>query len=202
VGFDSTGLAVGAYNAVLCVTSNDPQTPLVEVPVTLTVQQQTGNLVCNTAPITIPSGGAATPYPSTIAASGFGTSLTDVNVHLYDMNHTWPNDVDILVVGPQGQNLIIMSDAGGSLDIVNVDLVFDDAAAGPLPDEGQITSGTYQPTNWEGTADTFPAPAPAPSGATQLATFNGTNPNGTWSLFVVDDLAGDSGNISVAGAWR
>ena len=38
VGFNSTGLAVGTYNATLCVTSNDPQTPLVEVPVSLTVQ--------------------------------------------------------------------------------------------------------------------------------------------------------------------
>ncbi len=38
VTFDSTGLAVGTYNAKLCVNSNDPTTPLVEVPVSLTVQ--------------------------------------------------------------------------------------------------------------------------------------------------------------------
>ncbi len=37
VSLNSTGLAVGAYNAVLCVTSNAPQTPLVEVPVSLEV---------------------------------------------------------------------------------------------------------------------------------------------------------------------
>ena len=197
VGFNSTGLAAGTYNALLCVTSNDPQRPLVEVPVTLTVGQA-GNVVCNTGAITIPSSGAATPYPSTIVVAGQGTSLTDVNVRLLGMNYTWPDDIDILLVSPAGQNIIIMSDAGGSLDLINVDLTFDDAAASTLPDSTQITSGTYKPTNY-GTGDTFPAPAPTPSTATQLAIFNGTNPNGTWQLFVVDDLSGDSGNI--AGGW-
>jgi hypothetical protein len=41
VGFNSTGLAAGTYNAKLCVNSNDPTTPLVEVPVSLTVEQAT-----------------------------------------------------------------------------------------------------------------------------------------------------------------
>jgi hypothetical protein len=91
-----------------------------------------------------------------------------------------------------------MSDAGGSNDLVNVDLIFDDAAASQLPDSSQITAGTYKPTNY-GAGDTFPAPAPAPSSATTLSTFDGTNPNGTWSLYVVDDTGGDSGNL--AGGW-
>lgn len=43
------------------------------------------------------------------------------------------------------------------------------------------------------------APVPAYSGATQLATFNGQSPNGTWSLWVRDDATGDSGSIS--GGW-
>jgi hypothetical protein len=37
VTFDSTGLAVGTYTGTLCVTSNDPVTPLIEVPLTLDV---------------------------------------------------------------------------------------------------------------------------------------------------------------------
>jgi subtilisin-like proprotein convertase family protein len=158
-------------------------------------------LVCNFDPIAVPgtgSSGVASPYPSNIVVAGQPTLLTDVNVKLFGMNHTFPDDIDILVVGPQGQNLIIMSDAGGSFGLANVDLVFDDSAAGTLPDNAQITSGTYQPTNF-GAGDPFPAPAPVPSGATQLAAFNGTNPNGTWSLYVVDDAGDDSGNIS--GGW-
>ncbi len=37
LGFDATGLAPGTYEATLTITSNDPATPAVEVPVTLTV---------------------------------------------------------------------------------------------------------------------------------------------------------------------
>ncbi len=39
VTFDSTGMAAGVYEALLCVESNDPETPVVEVPVTLTVEE-------------------------------------------------------------------------------------------------------------------------------------------------------------------
>jgi hypothetical protein len=37
VGFDSTGLAVGTYNANLCLSSNDAAHPMTVVPVTMTV---------------------------------------------------------------------------------------------------------------------------------------------------------------------
>jgi hypothetical protein len=49
VSFDSTGLAVGEYAAVLCVTSNDPASPLVQVPVSLTVVEDGGGepVVCD-----------------------------------------------------------------------------------------------------------------------------------------------------------
>ncbi|GAB4582002.1 MAG: hypothetical protein Fur0022_47540 [Anaerolineales bacterium] len=156
------------------------------------------NLACNPAAIAIPNSGSSSPYPSDIVLSGVGDTLLDVNVHLLDVSHTWPDDLDLLLVGPQGQNLIIMSDAGSSTDLNAVDLVLDDAAASPLPDSSAITSGTYRPANY-GTGDSFPAPAPVPSSATTLATFNGTNPNGTWSLYIVDDASGDSGVVN--GGW-
>ncbi len=100
-----------------------------------------------------------------------------------------------MLVGPGGQSALIMSDAGGGLDVVNVNLTFDDAAAAGLPDATQIISGTFQPTNFDTTTDVFPAPAPVPGGSA-LSVFNGTNPNGTWSLYVRDDLGADFGSIS------
>jgi VCBS repeat-containing protein len=48
VTFDSTGLSAGVYDGTLCVTSNDPANPLVEVPLTLTVEE--GNI----APVAVP----------------------------------------------------------------------------------------------------------------------------------------------------
>ncbi|HRQ41014.1 MAG TPA: DUF4397 domain-containing protein [Chloroflexota bacterium] len=155
-------------------------------------------LICNTDPVSIPSSGPATPYPSTITVGGLEPAITDVNVHLVGLSHTWPDDIDILVVGPEGENLIIMSDAGGSADLVGVDLTFDDDAPGPLPDSTQIVAGIYQPTDYE-PGDTFDPPAPTPSAATTLATFNGTNPNGDWNLFIMDDTGSDSGELT--GGW-
>jgi serine protease len=163
-----------------------------------TMDEPSEIIACNANAITIPSSGAAVPYPSAITVIGAASELDSVKVHLYGLNHAWPDDIDILLVGPAGQNLIIMSDAGGSASLTNVNLTFDDAAAAQLPDSSQIVSGVYRPTNY-GAGDTFPAPAPAPSAATQLSLFNGTDPNGQWQLFVVDDAAGDSGSIS--GGW-
>src|SRR5206468_9999977 len=142
----------------------------------------------NSTTIIIPASGTsgtATPYPSDIVVAGQGT-VTKVTVTINGLTHTFPDDIDMLLVGPAGQNAIIMSDAGGSFDVVGVVLTLDDAAATALPDNAQIVSGTFQPANY-GTGDTWPAPAPAPLGGSELSIFNGTDPNGTWSLLFVTD---------------
>ena len=56
-----------------------------------------------------------------------------------------------------------------------------------MPDNTAIVAGSYKPANYE-PGDPFPAPAPTPTGNVALSTFDGTNPNGTWSLYVVDDV--------------
>lgn len=156
----------------------------------------------NTAAIQIPDSGPATPYPSEINVSGFVNTakVKDVNLSLNNFSHTFPDDVDVLVVGPQGQNAIVMSDVGGGTDVSSITLKLDDAATTALPDKAQLQSGSYQPRNRGPDGDdVFPAPAPAPSGGETLAVFGGTNPNGPWQLFVVDDAARDTGEI--AGGW-
>src|SRR6185369_13315613 len=45
----------------------------------------------------------------------------------------------------------------------------------------------------------FAAPAPAGSFSNPLSILNGSNPNGTWALYVLDDSPGDQGSIS--GGW-
>jgi subtilisin-like proprotein convertase family protein len=159
----------------------------------------------NGAPITIndrtSTTGAATPYPSSIVVGGLG-NITGMTVTLSNFNHSFPDDVDVLLVGPAGQKYILMSDVGGGLALNNVTLTFSDSGTA-LPDSGQIVSGTVRPTNI-GATDTFPAPAPAgpynnppTAGAATFATvFNGQAANGTWSLYVGDDAAGDVGIIS------
>ncbi|MEY2489062.1 MAG: hypothetical protein QOC70_1004, partial [Verrucomicrobiota bacterium] len=151
----------------------------------------------NPASISIPDSGPGAPYPSNISVA-LGGAITKVTVRLNNLSHTFPADIDILLVGPGGQNAIIMSDVGGGDDVTGVTLTLDDAATVSMPG-ALLTTGTYTPTN-TGTGDTWPAPAPAPSGGSLLSVFNGTNPNGTWSLYVVDDAAADLG--SFAGGWE
>ena len=135
--------------------------------------------------------GSAAPYPASTNVSGLTGNITNITVTVKNLTSTFPDDVDVLLVSPTGANLILMSDTGGSDDITNTYITFDDAAASSLPDATTLISGTYKPTNI-GTGDTFNAPAPAPSANTTLAAaFNGTNPNGVWNFFFVDDLGAD-----------
>jgi uncharacterized delta-60 repeat protein/uncharacterized repeat protein (TIGR01451 family) len=151
---------------------------------------------------TATSVGRATPYPSTIVISNLPGTITKVTVTLNNLTHDYPDDIDILLVSPTGQKVTLMSDAGGFNPLSNCILTLDDAASSPLPDTAQITSGAYRPANYAGagTADSFPPPAPAgPYDNSLLSSFIGIDPNGTWSLYVVDDAEGQSGNI--AGGW-
>jgi hypothetical protein len=81
-----------------------------------------------------------------------------------------------------------------------VNLTFDDEAAGTLPNEAQITSGSYRVSQFETalSAGTL-SPAPAPGFVGSLDIFDGLNPNGQWSLYAYDDQSGDVG--SIAGGW-
>ncbi|AKV67086.1 Alkaline phosphatase [Microcystis panniformis FACHB-1757] len=162
------------------------------------ISEETLPIFSNPNPITIPSSGTSTPYPSTINVSGLSGNINSLKVTLTNLSHTWPDDIDVLLVGPTGTKALLMSDVGGSSGVNNVTLTFDPTATSSLPDSGLITSGSYKATDFE-TGDFFNAPAPGGPYGTDFSVFNGINPNGTWSLYVVDDAGGDAGTI--AGGW-
>lgn len=147
--------------------------------------------------------GRATPYPSELTVSNQVGAITKLTVTLLNLTHEYPGDIDMLLVGPSGTNVMLMSDAMGSGSLYNVTLTFDDAAPSTLPAQGAVPSGTYRPINYGPVlSDPFPAPFPLPAPlpyGTNLAVFNGTSANGVWRLYVVDDAAGQDGNI--AGGW-
>src|SRR4029453_6258085 len=134
--------------------------------------------------------GTGNPYPANISVGGLTGTVTNVTVTLNNFTSTFPDDTDILLVAPNGNNLVLMSDVGGADDITNTYITLDDAAATSLPDSTKLLTGTFKPTNIVA-GDPFPAPAPAPSAnSTFAAAFNGIDPDGTWSLYAVNDLAG------------
>ncbi len=157
----------------------------------------------NSSVIVINQFGPASPYPSTINVSGVTGVVSKMRVTFTKLSHTYPDDIDALLAGPQGQKLILMSDAGGSTAIVNKTLTFDGVAGATLPNEAVINAGSFLPSNYDsGTepgGDIFPAPAPVGAVASSFLAFNSSDPNGTWSLFIHDDGGNDAGSIS--GGW-
>lgn len=142
------------------------------------------------------------PYPSTIQVSGLTKGVSDVDVTLHGFSHPRPADVDLMLVGPQGQRAVLMSNAGaGGGAAGGGSLRFDDEAAAALPrtlGTGVLfPTGSHRPGDYGSFDDAFPPPAPDRVGsAPSMTTFDGTNPNGTWKLFVLDTAFGQEGSIS------
>jgi subtilisin-like proprotein convertase family protein len=159
--------------------------------------RNTDGITINDSLITSPPN-IATPYPSEITVSGLSGTVTDVNLKLGGLRHTEPPDIDVLLVGPSGANAIVMSDVGGLDPVRKLHLLLDDEAASSLPNGSPLTGGTFQPTNHlgsDGSNESWPSPAPSSSGGSALSVFDGTDPNGTWKLYVVDDAQVDSGRL-------
>lgn len=190
--------ATGAFNVTLSTSSTSTVSVDYATANDTAIASSTITTTSNTTSMALPASGTsgiADPYPSTITVPTATAALTDVTVTLTGFNHTWPADIDVLLEGPTGATVVLMSDVGGGTDAVNVNLTFDDA--GPSM-TSPVTSGTYRPTN-SVVGDTFPSPAPGGTRGTALSVFTGADPTGTWSLYVQDDAGYDSGTFS--GGW-
>jgi len=143
----------------------------------------------NGGSLTIPIlSGAANPYPSSINVSGLTASSVIANVKINGLTHSFASDVDIVLQSPNGTNVLLLADNGGTNSISNVSLTLQDGAAA-LP--GNLTTGTYRTTtntSWSGTV------VAAPFGTT-LSAFTGSL-NGAWKLYVYDDAILDGGSIN------
>ncbi|GAA1529591.1 hypothetical protein [Nocardioides humi] len=147
-----------------------------------------------THPPAIPVASLSTSVATVNVANLPGT-ITDVDVVLNNVFHTFPADLDIFLQAPGSTEVVrLMSDTcgGGGTPLAGAFLTIDDQAGTSMPPAGPCPTGSYRPTN-VGTGDT------APVGTTivdTLSTFNGRDANGTWTLFVTDDAAGDVGQLA------
>ena len=74
-----------------------------------------------------PDQGPANPYPSHLTVSNISGFVSDVAITFSNMSHSYPNDVSALVVGPGGQNVVLMANAANNAQVgmVNDTVVFD-----------------------------------------------------------------------------
>lgn len=168
---------------------------------------RTGNTFANLGSLTLSTAtGAASVFPSKVFVSGLSGSISKLTLSITNLSINSPDDLELLLVGPGGQNFIVLGDAGGTGVAVNgIILTFDDTAASQVADTTPPASGTYKPSSYN--TSSLPSPAPAapysqaaPQGSSTFATvFAGAAPNGTWRLFAYDDVTGSGGTI--AGGW-
>lgn len=159
----------------------------------------------NPSPIAIPVGATATPYPSIINVSGFNPDekICKITATIKDLTYNQNTCIKILLVGPQNQVVELIACQDFNIAEPNaVTYTFDDSATNFLTCGVLDPSGTYKPTACYGEENdplTPPAPQTAPY-SLLLSDFSGTNPNGTWQLFVDNtDFGFNTGNI--AGGW-
>jgi subtilisin-like proprotein convertase family protein len=146
----------------------------------------------NATPIQIPEFGMAHPYPSSIVVADLPGTIAEITVTLKDIDHTSLADIALLLVGPEGQNAVILANAGETSPASHLTLALNQGASHLI--SVPTVSGLFQPT----VQPLFPAffsPAPPSSGAVGLDLFHGTNPNGRWELFVIDQATQDRGHI-------
>jgi len=115
---------------------------------------------------------------STINVSSHGT-LSDVNVTIANLRHTWDGDLSIWLVSPVGTTVLLSDMRGGSGDNY-VNTTFDDSASALISSAAAPFTGTFR-------AEQF------------LSAFNGQDSFGTWTLRIADRQQFDTGTLN---AWR
>lgn len=158
----------------------------------------------NTGMTANPSPATAPNYPSSIVVSGLVGAVQDVNVTFPSLTHAAPSNLDALLTGPGGQEVLLMSDACDTTDIAAEAFTFNDEAAMMLPTAASCVglSGSYKPSDYmgvEGADDLFDPPAPPYPYSLTLSAFDGGSPNGTWSLYASQD--GDNAGMLGQG-WQ
>ena len=156
----------------------------------------------NSSPIAIPTVGTATPYPSSINVAGRSGTITNMTVTLSKLSHKRVQELNMLLVGPTTNMVIFSHVSNGNRSVTNVTVHLSDDTTYPLPIDYALWSEPLWPTAYAPVASFpgAPTPTPGPYGTNHFSsTFNGTDANGTWSLYVYDDTDPTGG--SIAGGW-
>ncbi len=138
----------------------------------------------NPAPITISNGFSdSSPFPSSIQVPALPGTLQNVTVTLFGLSDVQSYSIEILLTGPTGQGVDLMSEAGDGL-VTNATVTIADAGL-PFP-AGEIPSGAFQPSGASyasGTAFPYFSPFYAEDTTNQMAGFVGTMLGGAWNLY-------------------
>ena len=112
---------------------------------------------------------------STLAASGLIGTIADVNVTL-DRTHPATDELTLTMVSPKGTRVKLIAKAGGSRAKFTA-TGLDDEAATAIGSGATPFTGSFRPTE-------------------SLAALDGQNPNGAWTLEILDDATTHTGTLN------
>jgi uncharacterized repeat protein (TIGR01451 family) len=135
--------------------------------------------VTNNTPVPIPD---VTTSSSSIPVAGAGEFLCRATMTT-NIVHTFAANLDITLIAPNSETQTITTDNGAGNDDVFAGTLWSDEAGTPASDAVYV--------------NLVPQPALVPEGA--MSGFQGIDPNGTWTLSITNDLAGDSGTLN---SWQ
>jgi hypothetical protein len=122
-------------------------------------------------------------YPSEIPVTGISGTVAKATVTLSGFSGD-ADDLYALLVGPRGQNVLLMGYACQTDINSGISVTFDDAAPSLLQAENCNSTGSFKPSNYDGSPEAMTAPAPGLPYGSLMSAFNGTDPNGEWRLFL------------------
>ena len=131
---------------------------------------------CTDCPLSVPPSGTSGTTTSVLDIGDHAT-IHDLDVFI-NLTHTFTGDLEISLQAPNGTEVLMFENEGGSGDDIT-DVTFDDEAVSSI--SGQIAPfgpGTFRPSPGS------------------LSDFDGLDVFGQWTLIVNDELGGDSGRLN------
>jgi len=104
--------------------------------------------------------------------------IMDIDIVDLVVEHDFMDDIDILLISPNGVPVTLVDDFSGCGNVNNLDINYDDEASGLVPCN-QLNLGLSS--------------IPLIPGS--LSSFDGLNMNGTWTLRIIDNFNGDGGAL-------
>ncbi len=150
--------------------------------------------------------GNPTGLQSTLNVSGFTENIQSVTVHL---NISGGYNGDLYVYLAYGnQSAILLNRVGRSAgspfgyDDAGFSIILSDSGASDVHNYGGVNGGTLTGT-WQpdGRAVSPQSVLDSDPRTAMLSTFNGLNPNGSWTLFVADMAGGPDARVSTLTDW-
>jgi subtilisin-like proprotein convertase family protein len=113
---------------------------------------------------------------STLTVPG-GSAITDVNVIIGSLLHTWDQDLELRLISPGAAvTVVLVLNRGASGDNFS-NTTLDDSAATAIADGAAPFTGSFRPEQ-------------------ALSTLNGLSSGGQWTLWMNDKYSGDTGTLN------